>query len=176
MKKWILGSVILLSVVACESVSRLTQFTITHNTSITIPSSSGLNLPFNLYTPDVETNSSQSFENNNTRADLVEEVSLRASTLTITSPSNGNFDFLKSIEVYISAENEDEVLIAERQNIQDGVGQVLELQTTGANLKDYITKSTYDLRINVVTDQIPGSDVEIDVENEFWVDANVLGL
>lgn len=161
---------------SCEKARELTQFRIETNTTVTIPSASGVNLPVTILTPDVETNSTSTFENNNTRADLIEEIRLESSNLQITSPSSANFDFLKSIEIYIQADNLPETLIAEKQDIQNGQGQSLQLDVTGVDLTEYMTKSSIDLRVTVVTDEIPSSDIDIDVTNVFFVDARILGL
>ncbi len=170
----LIGALVILA--SCDKASELTQFEIETTTEITIPAAAGTNLPIDIITPDIQSNSSTTFENNNTRADLIEEISLRECDLTITSPSDANFDFLKSIEVYMSTDSEPEVLIAEKQDIQNGQGQHLDLETTGADLSEYIKASSYDLRIEIVTDEIPGSEIDIDIRSVFFVDAKILGL
>ncbi|NVK28090.1 MAG: hypothetical protein HWE14_08600 [Flavobacteriia bacterium] len=176
MKRFLPILIAALSFTACEKARELTQFTIETNTEITIPAATGINLPIDIITPDVETNSSSTFENNNTRADLIEEVRLDECQLSIVAPASADFDFLNSIEIYIKAENEPEVLIAERQDIPESGLREFMLDVTGADLTPYIKKSKYDLRVKVVTDQVPGSDIDINIESIFFVDAKILGL
>jgi len=78
----------------------------------TIPSSTGINLPFDIFTPEMETNSESKFSVNDTRKDLIEEITLTELELVIISPDTADFSFLNSIEVYISADGLEEIQIA----------------------------------------------------------------
>ncbi len=95
--------------------------------------------------------------------------------MTIQSPSNGKFGFLKSVEIYISAQGLPEEKIAWKNNIPSDIGNYLELETSGADLKEYIKKDKYTLRLSTVTDEILTSDHQINVHSIFTVDAKVLG-
>ena len=93
----------------CSIVDELTKFDIDYQTSYSIAPTTLINSPFNIFTPDVTTESESTFENNNTRTDLIESIKLKNIKLTIESPEDGNFNFLKEIHVYIEAEDVDEV-------------------------------------------------------------------
>jgi hypothetical protein len=71
MKKIILVLCITLSVLGCKKIDELTQFDMEFNETTVIPSTIGINLPFNIFTPDIETNSESTFEVNDTRKDLI---------------------------------------------------------------------------------------------------------
>ena len=157
-----------------ESIDNITTFNITNSAEFTIPSSSGVNLPIDIASPDVNTSSQQSFENNNTRADLVEEVSLNELTLTITSPNDRTFSFLKSLEIYISNDSEGSTLLAEIQDIPENVGDELQLETTGTNLIEYLKEDSYDLQFEAVTRETVNSDTDIRSEMVFEVKASTL--
>jgi len=174
MKKQILVLGIILSIFGCKIIDKLTQFDIEFNETVVIPSSTGINLPFNILTPDIETNSESTFELNDTRKDLVEEIILTTLDLTITSPSNADFNFLKSINVYISAEGLDEIKIAWKDHVPSDV-KVLDLDVTDADLKEYIKADKFSLRLNTETDELLASDLHIDVHSVFFVDAKILG-
>jgi len=75
-------------------------------------------LPFEIPTPDITTNSEQELNNNNTKANLVKDVSLEELKLTIVSPSGKTFSFLKSVHIYISTNDDDEVELAYKDNIE----------------------------------------------------------
>jgi hypothetical protein len=174
MRKQILVLGIILSIFGCKKIDKLTQFDMEFNATAVIPSSTGINLPFNILTPDVETNFESIFEVNDTRNDLVEEIILTTLDLTITSPSNADFSFLKSINVYISAEGLNEVKIAWKDNVPSDV-TVLNLDVTGVDLKEYIKADKFSLRLNTETDELLDSDHHIDVHSVFFVDAKILG-
>jgi len=157
-----------------DKLDEIATFNITNSAEFTVPSSSGVNLPIDIGTPDVSTSSQQSFENNNTRANLVENVNLSELTLNITNPNDRTFSFMKSLEIYISNDSEGPTLIAEIQDIPENVGSELELETTGANLDEYIKEDSYDLEFEVVLDETVNSDTDIEADMVFEVRAKVL--
>lgn len=173
-KIWILLVIGLFA--SCKKKNKLTQFTMSYAQTVVIPSSTGVNLPFNIFTPDMTTNSESTFEVNNTRKDLIQEIKLTKLDLLITSPSNGNFQFLKSVEIYISASGLQEVMIAKKDNIPSDIGNYINLDCLNSDLKEYIKKDQFKLRLNTVTDQIITSDYEIALNSKFLVDAKILGL
>ena len=123
--------------VGCKNIERLTQFHLEYNQTIEIPSSTILNLPFNLFTPDIESNSESSFAINDTRKDLVEEITIKKLALNLESPENGDFGFLKSIEIFIFAEGVPDIKIAWKNEISSSAGKYLELETTETDLKEF---------------------------------------
>jgi len=161
---------------SCNKLEKLTQFQMQYTTSVVIPSSTGINLPINLFTPDIESNAESTFSLNNTRKDLIQEIKLTKLDLNISSPPNGNFGFLKSIAIFISAEGLSEIEIASKDNIPDNGGSFLSLDTKDVNLKEYITKDQFKLKLNTTTDQIINSDHHIDVQLTLFVDAKILGI
>lgn len=157
-----------------EKIDKITTFSINNSVEFTVPSSSGINLPIDIGTPEINSSSQQSFENNNTRADLVENVSLNELTLTITNPNDRTFSFIKSLEIYISNDSEGSTLLAEYQNIPEDIGNTLEMETTGANLDEYIKEDTYDLQYEVVIRESVNSDTDIRSDMVFEVRAKTL--
>lgn len=172
---FILALVILTTISGCKKVDKLTQFDMEFNETVVIPSTAGVNLPFNLFTPDIQSNSESTFAVNDTRKDLVETIRLTRLDLTVTSPSNGDFSFLKSVEIFISAEGLAEEKIAWKNNIPSDANKHIELETSGTDLKEFIKKERFTLRLNTVTDELLASDHDINVHSIFSVDAKVLG-
>ncbi len=166
---------ILFTISSCDKVDELTKFDLEYNSKVVIPGATGINLPFDMFTPDMETNSESQFEVNDTRKDLIEEIKLTQLQLVITSPTDVDFSFLKSIKVYISAEGLDEMLIAE-QEVDENAGSTLDVDVLDIDLKDYIKKDEFNLRLNTVTDEVINEDHEIDVNSTFFVDAKIFGI
>jgi hypothetical protein len=166
---------LILVVSGCDKLDELTKFDIDYDSQVTIESTTIIDLPFDVSTPDMETNSESEFEVNDTRKDLIEEILLKEITLTLTFPEMSDFSFLESIEVYINAEDLEEVLIASK-TVVDETASVLELDLTDTDLQDYIKKDSFTLRMNTVTDEAISQDHEIDVHSVFAVDAKILGL
>jgi hypothetical protein len=171
-KQIIVFSVILLMISGCKDLDKLTQFNMEFNESVVIPSSSGINLPFNILTPDVETNSASTFSTKKTRKDLVDEIKLTKLELTIKSPASEDFSFLKSISVYISAAGLPEVKIASKDIVPENA-TVLSLDVAGTDLKEYIKADKFSLRLNTVTDELLASDYTINAHSTFFVNAKI---
>ena len=175
-KRLILLIGIFATVSSCKLLDKLTQFNMEFNQQVSIPSSTVINLPINIETEDTETNSETTFEINDTKKDLIEEILLKQIDLTITTPSNKNFDFLKSVSIYISAEGLQELKVAWLDEIPDNVGNTLDLEKTSSDLKEYIKKDEFRLRLNTTTDQIITTNYDINIHTVFKVDANILGI
>ena len=108
----LLFSIILLTYSSCKEIDKLTHFYMDYTSNITVESTFFIDIPFDIWTPDIPTNSEETFQNNNTRTDLIEEITLTEMKMNITSPASQSFDFLKSIEIYISAEGIEEKRIS----------------------------------------------------------------
>ncbi|MGB1270076.1 MAG: hypothetical protein ACPG45_10095 [Flavobacteriaceae bacterium] len=160
----------------CDIIDKFTQFNIDHQTEFTVGSSTVINTPIDINTPDITTNSSSEFSNNDTRADLIESIKLTSLKLSINSPTDGNFNFLKSVTIYIDADGLDEIEIASITDIPDDDMDTLDLITSGSDLKAYIKKDSYTLRVETVTDQLISEDHVIKADSRFRVDAKILGV
>ncbi len=165
-----------LSFSSCNQLDKLTQFDMSYESSVTIPSTAGVDLPFNLFTPDITTNSEQKFSVNNTKKDLIDEISLKSMELQITAPGDGTFSFLKSVDIYIKADGLSELKIAWKDNIDTSAGNLIQLDTSNDNLKDYILKDSFSLRVQTVTDELINQDYDIKVTSTFHVNAKILGV
>ena len=160
---------------SCRTIDKLTQFNMDFNQTVVIPSSTGLSLPIDILTPELETNSESTFEINNTSKELIEEIRLTSLTLNLTSPSGADFSFLESIRVYMNAQDLPEVEIAWSNDIPDDTGNSLTLNVSGADFQEYIKKDQFSLRCNTITDELLTSDHEIDIATSFFIDAKILG-
>ena len=161
---------------SCDKVDELTKFDVDYQTNYTISSSTIINTPFSIITPDVTTNSSSTFENNNTRSDLVESIRLRSVRITLISPTDSNFDFLRSMRVFLDADDLEEVEVAFISDLQDDNVSFLDLNLTNQELKEYIKKDRFRLRVQTTTDQTLTQDHEIQIDCKFRVDAKILGV
>lgn len=161
---------------SCDKIDELTKFDLEYNSMVEIKSTANLSLPFDVFTPDVETNSESEFEVNDTRKDLVEDIRLRKLDLDITSPSDQDFSFLESVEVFLSAEGLQEIRIAYVDEVPDTIGNSISLDVEDVDIKEYIKKDKVNLRLNTVTDKALTNDCSITVKSIFFVDAKILGI
>jgi hypothetical protein len=165
-----------LLLVGCDGLSKFTQFEMPFTSTVTIPKSTGLNLPFNIPTPEIETNSATFFSTNNINTDLIEKIELKKMELTVTSPASGNFNFLKSFEIYITAEGLEETKIAWIDDIANNEAMPLKLSIDKIDLKQFIMKDKFGLNVKTTTDELTATDYTIEIKTAFMIDVKVLGL
>jgi hypothetical protein len=164
-----------LSLVGCKKLNKLTQFNIDFTSEAVIPSSIGINLPIDIQTPPVTTNSETTFEVNDTRKDKIEQIMLTDLNLTITSPQSQDFSFLESIELHLSAEGLDEILIAWKNPVPNVNETVLALECTNVDMQEYIKKDAFTLRVKAVTDEVITQDHYLSIFSRYFVDAKIVG-
>jgi hypothetical protein len=164
-------SLVLLAI-GCKKIEQLLTFHISDECTTTIQSTTPVNLPFEVPTPDVTTNSSQEFSNNNTKAGLVKDVKLDELKITITNPSAKTFSFLKSVHLYISTGSHDEIELAYLDNISSTTNTV-NLITTQSKLDQYVKASGYKLRTSVVTRETLTQNTDVKINLRFKVTANL---
>ena len=172
MNKKLFSSLILaVCIGSCDEIEEMLTFSVNDSTNIRIESGSPLNLPLEIPTPALTSNSRQEFENHNTHADLVREVKLQQLKVTITQPAGKSFSFLKNIRIFISADGQSEIELAALDNITTDSG-VIELIPTQQKLDAFIKASTYNLRTQITTDETLTQDVDARVDLRFRVTAD----
>lgn len=160
---------------ACEKAKEGVTFTLSTRSEVTIPSTTGLNLPINLLSPDITTNSSSSFESNRTTPSLVREIKLSRLDINILTPSQTTFDFLRTLRVYMSAPDLPEVELASAVDIPADGRRSLELTVDkDTNFKDYLVKDRISLRVQATTRQLVTSDTKLEVLPAFEVRASLI--
>ncbi len=165
---------IMVSLLSCDKLDQLLTFDVKDSVTFTIPSSTGINLPINIPVPTIESSASSTFKNNNTHASLVKNVALKELKLNLIDPENKTFKFLKSIEIYISAVGEKEVLLASTYDIPVSIGNTLTLSPSGNKLDAYLKKESYTIRNVVEIREVPGGNITIKADMVFQVTADPL--
>jgi len=176
MKKVLLLATLFLGLfaVGCKEIDKLLTFYIDDSQNIKIASTFPVGVAAPLSPVAVPTQSASTFKNNNTRADLVKDVSLNKLSLTIADPNSENFDFLRSIEIYISTGNgSDQILLASLSNIPTGV-QSISLTPTKAKLDSYLKAESYTLTTKATIAKAITRDITIRADSRFKVTADPL--
>ncbi|WP_303309881.1 hypothetical protein [Hymenobacter sp. BT730] len=157
---------------SCKKVNELLTFEISDSQNIKIPASGVVAVPFISPVP-VSVKSEESFKNNNTRADLVRDVTLSKLTLTITDPAAENFNFLKSITISIGTDQNDKVPLASLDNVPMGVSSI-ELKSSNTKLDKYIKASSYTLYTEVSLRGNVAHEITVRSDSKFKVTADPL--
>jgi len=164
----------LMVLVSCKKVDELLTFYISDSSEIVIESTiSPIELPFNIPTPDITTDSEEEFSNNNTNSGLVKDVYLSSLNLNIKAPQGTTFSFLKSIKIYIRTDDSNEILLASKENIVSSASSI-DLIPTQSKLDVYVKAPSYKLRTEITTREILTQDVTLECNIRFEVTADPL--
>jgi len=159
-----------LSLVSCK---KLVSFDMDFNDNVTIPANSLINTPFELPLIQNNTNSEQSSSSNGTSSKYISKVALKGLDLNIVNPANANFNFLKSVEVFLSGPDLPEIRIAYNIDVPATDLKTVPLTTEDTDLKEYIKKDTYTIKVKVSTDENLTEDTEINVHTKLTADAGI---
>lgn len=159
---------------ACKKEDLSITFNMNYDTDFTIESSFPINSPIDITTPEMETNSSQAFENNDTRADRVNSIYLKNMTINVTSPANRDLSFLNEIEIFVETDELPKKKLASKYSIPEDVGQSLELDVSEDNFEAYIKSNNIVISAKTVTDKVITSDTDINVDMRFKVNARLI--
>ncbi|SMB94238.1 hypothetical protein SAMN00120144_2359 [Hymenobacter roseosalivarius DSM 11622] len=162
----------LLVAIGCKKIDQLLTFYIEDTQNIRVAGNSVVGL-IPIAPVAVTTRSEEKFKNEDTRADLVKDVSLNKLTLTITDPNNENFDFLESVTLYISTEQSDRVALASLSSVPTGQ-KVIELKPSGAKLDKYLKASSYTLTTEARVKRAVSQDITMRADSRFKVTADPL--
>ena len=151
---------LLLGTASCKKILDLLTFQVNDSTTFQLPATPALPMgtagPV-LTLPGITVNStaSSTYQNNNTAADYVQDVTLDRLALTITDPSNQNFDFVKSISVSIStdATGAGKVLLASLNPVPTGQ-TTIELKPADQKLDVFLRGGSYTLFTTVEFTQL----------------------
>ena len=160
----------------CKKLDELTHFDVDYNFEFTLPAFSGLNLPDDIEFSDLVNDTESTFEINDTRKDLVEGAILKKFHITILKPDTASFKIAKDIEVYVNADNLNEILVAWIYDIPNDIGNHLELKTTNRDLKKYLISDEITIRMKTTTIAPILEDYRIDLQSTVDVDAKILGI
>ncbi len=167
---------LLLSAPGCKKILNLITFQVSDSSSFTIPGTPFVPPGVALSIPGVSvpTTAQSTYKNNNTSADYVQDVTLDRLTLTVTNPSTQNFDFLKSISIYIAtdAAGSNKMLLASLPSVPTGQTSIT-LNPAGGKLDQYLKNSSYTLTTTAELAQTLRQNTDVRADSRFSVRATL---
>jgi hypothetical protein len=159
----------------CKKIEDLLTFQVNDSSSFVVPGSGILNTAvLSLPGATVSSSSSGTYSANNTSADHVQDVSLDRLSLTVTDPAGQNFDFLKSVKIYIATDNSgsNKTLLASLSPVPAGQ-TTINLNPAGTKLDIYLRNSTYTLFTDVEMAQALRQNTTVRADSRFNVKAKL---
>ncbi len=173
MKKIFIAFIAIGLTASCSKLlDRLTTFKFTRNAEFVLPETAVTGVPINLTsTDDVKTLFEKEFENNDSKVDKAEYIKITALRLLITDPAGANFNFLKSAEFSLSADGLPDATIASKGELKNDDKQELILDVSTEDVKQYLTRDKYKLKILAEVDELIQQDYTIKTITTFEVKA-----
>lgn len=143
------------------------------NASFQIPPNTILDIPA-ILTPGISTDWTADFQNNDTNKDKIRNMKLSALKLIINNPPGKTFNFLKDMDIYITADGLQETLIAYKHGIPETVGQSLDLDVVDTDIAPYAKKDNFQLRVSLKPDDYNSDYVDVTAQMTFKITADVI--
>ena len=136
--KYILVCILTIMAITSCNLDEKIAFNIDYDSEAVIPSTIGINLPFDIPIPPIKTNINKELESNNSNKDYLNTAKIKELIITILDPENQTLDFIKDIEIYIKADDLVEIKIAEKTGISNATGKTLTLDVfSEKNIAEY---------------------------------------
>ena len=164
MKNYILSAIAVATVLtSCSTVQSIVQNTFPYTTNVLI--SSGVPANQEISTVSAATSLAQSVGASNTVVKDIRISSANISTITPSGQSLGNF---KSMKVYVSGSNTEELLVASRNDIGDNVGDNVVLDPSTSQVLDRIVKGeNMKVRVAYVLKSAATKDINLKISLRF---------
>ena len=155
MKNLFLSAVVATATLAsCSTVSSILQNTFPYNATVIVTSGSPANTTLS------SVSAAQSINQLTGAGANVKDI--RVSNVTMSVGSNASMGVFKSVQVYLSNNGANEVLVASRDAIAANVGTTLSLDANTTRTLDNLMKSgSVQARIVYVLKQSPTSDISL---------------
>ena len=102
------------------------------------------------------------------------KVDLKKLSVQILTPPTQNFDFLDTIQLYLSAAGQPEMLVAYQYVIPKGATTLDFFTVTDVNLKNYFLADTMYFRMRARINTVPEGGTKLNIASVFHMLANPL--
>jgi uncharacterized protein YceK len=154
----------------CATVQSIIKSTFPYTSSLIIPASTKINSTASA------TSSATSFDQvfgNQNSTDYIKEVRISSAKIMATNPNSQNLGVFKSVKIYISNGNSNEVMVASRKDISENIGSDLILDIDNSRFLDnYIKGSNLKVRMEYVLRKGLTKDVSVKAALNFSTSPN----
>ncbi len=174
MKKLIFPLIIAcVGLMACEEDGINVSFNVDYSTNYTLDKAAVIGTTIDATSPEIQTNTSDVFTDNNTNLDKIEGAKFNNLTISITAPAGEDFSFVNEVKVYIKGLGMSEELIASKSDI-DQAATSIEMDVEDVNLAEHVKSGAFTLRTSVLNDEALENDLDLQADMQLKVTARAL--
>lgn len=168
---------------ACQKIKNLANINvdIPYSTQVSVPKVDGtVGVPIpggsviDFPTVGIEPNSKAILAQYHTSQSKIVSVDLKSLSMQVITPPDLNFDFLDTVQIYISANSLPEMMVAYKYGIPKGSNTLDFITVTSVNLKGYFLADTLYLRMRAHINTVPASGAQLSIASKFHLVANPL--
>jgi hypothetical protein len=159
---------------SCNELSKLTKLDVPFSQNTTLPALPIIVTDASILTPSTSIDSLLTAYK--VSSDLIQSVSLKKMNLTLTDPVDGDFTFLKSIQIYMVADGLTEVKVSGIDSISNTTGSTLALNVESVDLKSFAKKNKFQMKILLSTDKPTAVEYKLKIDMSLQLDLKILGL
>ncbi len=179
---YLFAIILLLCAASCKKIKKLATINVNipyngvlglpyvGDTAITLPPN-GLSFSLPLY--GMPTYSQQFLSQYNTSASKVNSAKLQNYSMQIVDPTGGYFYYLDTVQIYLSAHGQPEVLVAYNNNVPHDQN-IVNMTSTYIELKNYFLQDSMFLRVYVNFIKVPKEADSILMNTNFNLQADPL--
>jgi hypothetical protein len=139
MKRYLLALVLYAGMSSCAMFQSMVKSSFPYTTTLVVPASSRAGNAYSAIS--MATSFDQNFSKSGNNGDRITLVRIVSAKLTSTEPSDYNIGNLKSVRIYLSKEDgNDEILVAERNDIGTNVGNNVVLDIDNSHMLDELVR------------------------------------
>lgn len=125
-------------------------------------------------TKTVETNASTYMKEYNTSTEKVISVKLSKMSISVSQPTGEKFDFMDTINIYMSAPGQPEVLIAHRYGLPADPSTVEFDCDNSIEMKEYFLQDSMFVRFGGHFIKVPKANTQLEMKSTYLMTANPL--
>ena len=152
------------ALVSCGTVQSIVQNTVPYTTNVLV--SSGVPANQEISTTSSASSFAQYVGAGNS---MVQDIRISSAKVSATSlSSNSDLGIFKSIKVYLSGNNTQEILVAQRTDIGNNIGNMLNLDPDNSKILDEVVKSgAVKARVAYVLKNTANNDTNLNISLRF---------
>ncbi len=158
---------------SCKKIEKLTNFYIDINEEFNVNPSLAQNNILDTWMFIAYNSKVEYLGEYNTTVAGIEKIAFSKFDLSIVSPNDQNFDFIESIEVFMTVTDKDPLRVAWLDRLPESGMNDLELSFVVDNIKDYLIEKDNLLNIRITTTSNENIDLKLKLHYRFYLSSEL---
>ncbi|MDP2723294.1 MAG: hypothetical protein Q8O72_11095 [Bacteroidales bacterium] len=168
MKRLVFLMILIIPIIACKKIDKLTHFYMNYETNINIDKANVFGTPFDVRSPLIATHSDSIFLSAHTNTDQVTQIILKQISMLVLPSDSIPDDYIQSIGIYLLDEGGKDKLVAWNYHISGGMHTAFSFEYTKDDLSDYLKKPQIQYRIHGELTNTKVYDAQLKFDSQYF--------